>query len=433
MTGRGGASDTIFALASGAGRAAIAIIRMSGAQTKAILEAMCGLPAPRRASLRRLADSQGALLDRALVLWMPAPASYTGEDCAELHLHGGRAVVAAVMAALSAAGARPAMAGEFTRRAFLAGRLTLLEAEAIADLGQSDTESQRIQALRQMQGGADALLAGWAERLMRCLAFEEALIDFADENLPDDVPARNMEAIADLAADIAAHLRASIAGERVRSGLTFVICGPPNAGKSTLFNALAKREVAIVSPWPGTTRDVLEVALDLGGIAVTLVDTAGLRDAADAIEAAGIERARARIEAADLVIAVQEASARHDRVADDRTILVSSKCDLARPVGGTVGISVTTGEGLDALIGLLANRARMLSSDEIDPLFAKARHRAALGEAESSLAAAATCLLAELRAEELRTAKAALGRLRGDDGGTEAMLDVIFSAFCIGK
>ena len=300
--------DTIFAIASGAGRAAIAVLRLSGPDSAALLRALAGrLPPPRRASLRRLRDAAGEQLDHALVLWLPAPASYTGEDAAELHLHGGRAVIEGVADALVALGARPAEPGEFTRRAFLNGRLDLIEAEAIGDLVEAETSAQRAQALRQLDGALGAIYRDWAERLRLLLAQQEALIDFPDEDLPAETEALALAELAALSREIGAHLDDGRRGERLREGLVFAITGPPNVGKSSLVNALAEREVAIVAPTPGTTRDALEARVVLGGVPVTLVDTAGLRAAQDAIEAEGVRRAHARAAAADLVIVVGEA------------------------------------------------------------------------------------------------------------------------------
>ena len=430
---RGRASDTIFALASGSGRSAIAVMRLSGPQTRIILSSLCSMPAPRQAALRSLRDHAGCLLDRALVLWFPGPGSYTGEDCAELQVHGGRAVVQAVTSALLHAGARPADAGEFTRRAFLAGRMSLLEAEAVADLGNSETESQRVQALNQLQGKAGSVLQDWAGRLTRCLALQEALIDFPDDNLPPSVEQDNAHEIAQLVREIDGQVAASAAGVKVRDGLVFVIAGPPNVGKSSLFNALAGRNAAIVSPRPGTTRDSLELELELSGILVTLVDTAGLRDAADEIEAEGVRRARQRIEQADLLIEVSEAgTAVPDRSEVISKLQIASKCDLVAAPAGVLGVSIRTGHGLTDLLAVLADRARALVRSEQDPLLSHARHVAALRDTRIALKAAMDTNQPELRAEELRLARASLARLTGEVD-VEAVLDVVFGAFCIGK
>ncbi|HEX3576601.1 MAG TPA: tRNA uridine-5-carboxymethylaminomethyl(34) synthesis GTPase MnmE, partial [Rhodopila sp.] len=289
-------TDTIFALASGSTRAAIAVMRLSGPNTGPTVAALIGgaLPAPRHASLRRLRDPSGALLDHALVLWFPAPNTYTGDDCAELHLHGGRAVIDGVADALATSGLRPAEPGEFTRRAFLNGRMDLVEAEAVHDLVAAETEAQRRQALRQLEGALGALYQDWADRLRGILAYQEALIDFPDEDLPPEVEDQLLATLRTVRTEVAAHLNDAHRGEKLREGLFFAITGAPNVGKSTLVNALAERDVAIVSAIPGTTRDALETRVILGGVPVTLVDTAGLRETTDSIEAEGVRRARAR-------------------------------------------------------------------------------------------------------------------------------------------
>jgi tRNA modification GTPase len=279
-------ADTIFAVASGAGYAAIAVMRISGPASRAALAALCGrVPPPRRASLRRLRDGEGAEIDQAMVVWLPGPSSYTGEDSVELFLHGGRAVLDGVADALVRLGARPAEAGEFTRRAFVNGRMDLTEAEAVHDLVAAETAAQRRQALRQLDGALGTIYRDWAERLRVLLAQQEALIDFPDEDLPPEVEAAVLAELAALRGEVAAHLNDGRRGERLREGLVFAVTGRPNVGKSSLVNALAERDVAIVSAIPGTTRDALETRVVLGGVPVTLVDTAGLRESADAIEA----------------------------------------------------------------------------------------------------------------------------------------------------
>ncbi len=425
--------DTIFAPASGAGRAAIAVLRVSGPAVGSALRALCAgrTPPPRRAALRRLRDAAGGLLDHALVLWLPGPGSYTGEDSAELHLHGGRAVTEAVAAALVAAGARPAAPGEFTRRAFLNGRMDLVEAEAVADLVAAETEAQRRQALRQLEGALGDLYRGWSERLLRLMAQEEALIDFPDEDLPAEVAAAAAAETVALRGEIALHLADNRRGERLREGLVFAVIGPPNVGKSSLVNALAERDVAIVSATPGTTRDALETRVVLGGVPVTLVDTAGLREAADPIEAEGVRRARARAEAADLVIAVAEAGAPAGGQPD--TVRVVNKIDLGGLVpAGVLGVSAATGAGLAELRDRLAAEAVRLTDAAGPPPLTRARHRAALIAAGEALDRALAAPLAELRAEDLRQALRALGRITGEVG-VEDVLNRIFSQFCIGK
>jgi tRNA modification GTPase len=296
--------QTIFALASGSVPAALAVIRISGAASGALLEALAGRPRPppRRAVLRRLRDGAGEVLDHAIVLWLPGPASYTGEDSAEVQCHGSAAVVEGLAHRLVELGARPAEPGEFTRRAFLNGRMDLLQAEAVADLIAAETTAQRRLALRQMAGALGARYHGWSGRLLRLLAQQEALIDFPDEDLPPAVEQAMAAELGGLADEIADHLADGRRGERVREGLVFAIGGPPNAGKSSLMNALAEREVAIVAPHPGTTRDALEARLVFAGVPVTVVDTAGLRESADPVESEGIRRARARAAEAELLL-----------------------------------------------------------------------------------------------------------------------------------
>jgi tRNA modification GTPase len=370
------------------------------------------------------------VLDEAMILWMPGPASYTGEDVAELHLHGGRAVLSAVSAALLALGARPAEAGEFSRRAFMAGRMDLLEAEGIADLVNAETEAQRRQALRQMSGALGAMMAGWADRLKRVLAFQEALIDFPDEHLPDDVETALLRDLTGLAADIEAQISVAPHAARLRDGLVFAIVGAPNVGKSSLLNALARRDVSIVSPLPGTTRDVMETRVDLGGILVTLIDTAGLRETDDPVEAEGVRRARARAASADLVLGVVDA--RSPEACEGADVLVANKSDLAAPPEGMLGVSALTGDGIAALEAKLTETAAGLAGCGTDPVLTRARHVAAARDALSALQAALACDLPELRAENLRLSLQALGRITGAVDA-DAILDDVFAAFCIGK
>lgn len=437
------AADTIFALASGGGRGAVAVLRVSGDATGPIVAKLAGgLPPPRRASLRRLRDPAGGeVLDHAITLWLPGPASYTGEDSAEFHLHGGPAVVAAVSGALAALGARPAEAGEFTRRAFLNGRMDLTEAEGIADLIAAETEAQRRQALRQADGALARLYGTWSERLARLLAHQEAAIEFAEDGLPTDLDARARAGAGRLRAEIAAHLADDRRGERLRDGLLVAILGAPNAGKSSLLNALAGREAAIVSARAGTTRDVVEVRMALAGVPVTLADTAGLREAADEIEQEGIRRARRRAEEADLVLAVFAADVTPDAETlawvKQGALVVANKTDLAAPpamIGGAapLALSARTGVGLDALREALADAARRLAGTGNAALPTRPRHRAALTEAAGWLAEAERAVLPELGSEALRAALRALGRLTGRVG-VEDILDIVFRDFCIGK
>ena len=421
--------DTIFAVASGAGRAAVTLLRISGTQAGAVVDSLCSRPAARVASLRKLRDADGTTLDHALVLWLPGPGSYTGEDSAELHLHGGRAVLSAVSDALVRLGARPAEAGEFTRRAFLNGRMDLVEAEAVADLIAAETSTQRAQALRQLEGELGDVLYGWAGHLTRLLAQQEALIDFPDEDLPPEVEASMLGEISGLLVEISTMLSDGRRGERLRDGLVFAIIGPPNAGKSTLVNSLAAREVAIVSETPGTTRDVLEVRLDLGGVPVTLLDTAGLREARDPIEAEGIRRARARMAEADLVVLVAD-DGYFEPIDMAEIIRVRTKADLGGGEG--LAVSAATGAGMDRLRDALAAVAQRLTQREGPPPLTRARHRAALSQAAERLEAALDAALPELRGEDLRMALRAIGRITGIVG-VEDILDQVFRQFCIGK
>ncbi|MCA6297399.1 MAG: tRNA uridine-5-carboxymethylaminomethyl(34) synthesis GTPase MnmE, partial [Phenylobacterium sp.] len=294
-------NDTIFAPATAPGRAAVAVVRLSGPRAGEALSALAGRrPAPRRAAVRKLKDAVGRVLDEALVLWMPGPASYTGEDSAELHLHGGPAVVAGVLEALAGLGLRLAEPGEFTRRAFENGRLDLAQAEGVADLIEAETEAQRRQALDQLDGALGRAREAWRSDLVEALALFEAAVDFPDEDLPEDVAARARPAIERLLTALKSALEGVERAERVRDGYAIALIGAPNAGKSTLLNALSRREAAIVTATPGTTRDVIEVTLQLAGYKVILADTAGLRDTLDEVEAEGVRRARRRAEAADL-------------------------------------------------------------------------------------------------------------------------------------
>ncbi|TCZ64067.1 tRNA uridine-5-carboxymethylaminomethyl(34) synthesis GTPase MnmE [Roseicella aquatilis] len=434
---------TIFALASGAGRAAVAVLRLSGPGTAAAISTLAGtLPAPRHASLRRLRHPHSAeVLDRALVLWFPAPASYTGEDSAELHLHGGPAVIAGVAEALVAAGLRPAEPGEFTRRTFLNGKLDLTAAEGIADLIAAETAAQRRQALRQAEGALATLYGGWAVRLTALLARQEAFIEFEDEDLPAGLDDAVTTTAAVLRAEIQAHLADAGRGERLREGLLVAILGAPNAGKSSLLNALAGREAAIVSARAGTTRDVVEVRLDLDGVPVTLADTAGLREAADEIEVEGIRRARRRAEEADLVLVVfatdQPPDAETMAWVRPGALVLANKTDVAPApalVGGVVpiGISARTGDGLAALRARLAEEAVARAGVAAAAPLTRSRHRAALTEAAAWLAELEAAPLPELRAEALRAGLRAIGRITGHVG-VEAVLDAVFGEFCIGK
>ena len=429
----------IFALASGAGRAAIAVMRLTGAGCGEILRHLCGtLPTPRRATLSGLRHASGdaapILLDRALVLWFPGPNSYTGEDSAELHLHAGPAVITAVADALVALGARPAEPGEFTRRAFMNGRLDLIEAEGIADLIDAETEAQRRQALEQADGTLSRLYDEWATRLRTTLAHQEALIDFPDEDLPPEIEQALLNELRALTHEMRAHLDDGERGERLRRGLLFAIVGVPNVGKSSLLNALADRDVAIVSPRAGTTRDAIEVRVVLGDVPVTLIDTAGLRETEDEIEAEGVRRALFHVKQADCVIGMFDGDTPPADLPAN-AILVRNKIDLTpttKSPHGAIAISVHDGTGLAQLTDILADRARALTAAQAGPPLTRARHRAAIEESASHLAAALDMHWPEMRGEDMRLAMRALGRLTGAVG-VEDLLDTVFGQFCIGK
>jgi tRNA modification GTPase len=448
-------NDTIVALASGPGIAAVAVIRVSGPGTRFALEVLCGgVPPPRLASLRDIGPPRREKLDRGLVLWFPEPSSFTGEDMAEFQLHGSRAVIRGVLDALvTLPGIRLAEPGEFARRAFENGKLDLTEVEGLADLINAETEAQRRQALAQSEGSLRQLYEGWRAELLGAQALMEAGLDFADEgDVAIDVSVKAGAIVDRLLQSIARHLT-DHRGERLRDGLRIVIAGPPNAGKSSLLNALARRDVAIVSEEAGTTRDVIEVHLDLGGIPVILVDTAGIREAKGRIEAEGISRALARVEQADLVLWLVDATAPMweapggaiphkggvtgaQSCATPVQICVLNKIDLARVSGGPdrIEISAQTGEGLDRLIAELKARAAELAEAVMgSPLMTRARHRAELEAAQAALQRfGAASLSPELRAEELRIAGRHLGRLTGRID-VEEVLGAIFAEFCIGK
>ncbi len=494
------ASDTIFALSSGRGPAAIAVIRISGSRAGDALKALgVKIPEPRKAGLARvrnpdpLADNE--IIDEALALWFPAPHSETGEDVAELQLHGGRAVIAAVLAALGRIeGLRPAEAGEFTRRAFENGKLDLTAVEGLADLVMAETQGQRRQAFRQMKGLLGGRAESWRQRLIQALALVEARIDFSDEaDVPDNLLAPALIIARELETEIATALADGGRGERLREGLVVAIAGPPNAGKSTLLNLLAKREAAIVSPYAGTTRDVIEVHLDLAGWPVTLLDTAGIRETDDPVEMEGVRRARTRAAAADLVLWVvdsrdlpnsgaaasaNEAESTGKAGSRPPTWLIRNKIDLIEGDAQrnelrlrsiitseavfdpnkslkdmvknvlthktesesiktelVFNLSAVTGEGFDQLLAQLARQAESFLAGAEQALVTRERHRRALEEVLAALHRAQGGEVAareDLLAEELRIAARALARLTGRVD-VEDILDVIFRDFCIGK
>ena len=433
--------DSIYALSSGGLPAGVAVIRLSGRHVGGLVEAIAGsLPPPRRALLRTLRDEAGEPIDRGLVLFFPAPQSFTGEDCAELHLHGGKAVVAAAMDAIAAhAGFRLAEAGEFTRRAFLNGKMDLTSAEGLADLVEAETDTQRRLALENASGRQQALYQGWRARLLHARAMIEAELDFSDEaDVPGSVAATVWGDMAALAAEIGGHAAGYKAAQIVRDGFRIVVVGAPNAGKSSLVNALARREVAIVTDIPGTTRDVIEAVLDLGGVKVILSDTAGFRFSDDRIEMIGVERARAAIGQADLVLHLVAPGEKPDDAILDlapQARLVATKVDLEAPAWpADHNLSSATGAGIDLLLEDIAVRARIAVEQRPSILPTRLRHRTLLTEGRDAILRAldAEDGAEELRAEELRLAERALGRIIGTSD-VEDVLGEIFSRFCIGK
>jgi tRNA modification GTPase len=429
------APDTIFALGTGPGRAAIAVIRISGPGAGNALKALAGkLPAPRQASFAILRDPEtGEMLDRGIALFFPGPESSTGEDYAELQVHGGRAVVEGALAALHRLpGLRSAEPGEFARRSFANGKLDLSQAEALADLIDAQTEAQRRQALRVAGGALRRKVEGWRAALVESLALVEAELDFSDEaDVGVFSPARLGALLSPLAEDMRAALQLAPASERMRDGFLVMILGRPNVGKSTLINALTRRDLAIVSPIPGTTRDMIEAHLDIGGLPVTLIDTAGLREAADAIERIGVDRTLARVETADLALWLSDSAEAPPH--DVETIRVATKTDVTPAPEGAIGVCALSGEGLETLASAIEARARAQLGDGANSLIVRERHRRALEQAVESI----DSILAggealELEAEELRRASAALGRIVGAVD-VEEILDAVFSRFCIGK
>ncbi|KAM9849388.1 5-taurinomethyluridine-[tRNA] synthase subunit GTPB3, mitochondrial [Aulostomus maculatus] len=476
-------ADTIFALSSGHGRCGVAVVRVSGPASVTALQRIAGLthtlPSPRHALLRSIRDPQSKeVLDRGLVLWFPAPHSFTGEDSAEFHIHGGPAVITSVLQALgSLPGMRPAEAGEFTRRAFQAGKLGLTEVEGLGDLIHAETEAQRRQALRQMSGELGRLYQDWSHKLKQCLAHVEAFIDFSEDELIEDGVLNQVDRrVCDLQTDMVCHLKDERRGERLRSGVQVVLAGATNAGKSSLLNTLCQRPAAIVSPIAGTTRDVVETALDIGGFPVLLSDTAGLRDSLDVVEREGVRRARERVEQADLTLAVVDSAhipsdapgaaaflQQHLRGVlptqeqvqtaspSNRCLLVLNKADLLseeqkvklkkelQQMSGLPPvclISCHTEEGLQEFLTLLHSNVKTLCGDPLSgaPTLTQARHRAHLQQCVAALAQYQNYRDTDLvlAAEGVRLALTSLGRITGRVGAEE-ILDIIFKDFCIGK
>ncbi|VAV87069.1 tRNA-5-carboxymethylaminomethyl-2-thiouridine(34)synthesis protein MnmE [hydrothermal vent metagenome] len=427
--------ETIYALSTAQGKAGVAVIRMSGPQALTAARALCGdTPSPRRASLRLLHDASGTRIDEALILTFPAPHSFTGEDVVELQTHGSTAVVSSLLDVLSGIpGLRPADPGEFTRRALENGRLDLTQVEGLADLIDAETEAQRRQALRVLSGDLGKRAEAWRQNLIRAAALLEATIDFADEDVPVDVTPE----VTDLVQTVIQSLHAEIKGvrhaERIRTGFEIAIVGAPNVGKSTLLNALAGRDAAITSEFAGTTRDVIEVRMDLAGLPVTLLDTAGLREAQDAVETIGITRARTRARSADLRVFLIENDEKPDLPVEPDDIILTAKADLLSDK--TNAISGQTGHGVTDLIHRITHtlKTRVAGAG----IATRLRHKQAMQRGVTALEAALDLLprhevTADITAEELHTAIRALDSLVGRVD-IENVLDEIFLSFCIGK
>ncbi|MBL4803734.1 MAG: tRNA uridine-5-carboxymethylaminomethyl(34) synthesis GTPase MnmE [Alphaproteobacteria bacterium] len=441
-------TDTIFALASGAGRAGVAVIRVSGPQSWDSLKALTTTKYIKaRAAHYTALEHKNIVLDQGVVVPFKGPASYTGEDVVEYYVHGGRAVIDSVLAALADQdNHRMAEPGEFTRRAFENGKLDLTEAEAVADLIDAQTEMQKQQALQQLGGGLSALYARWAETLKKTLAHLEADIEFPDEDLPDGIAPEVTDAIKKLEVEIEDHLSDNRRGERLRDGIQVAVIGAPNAGKSSLVNALVQRDVAITSETAGTTRDVIEAHLDIGGYPVILADTAGLRpdqigeEGQEAIEGEGIKRALQRAEDADITLLIfdgtEDMPDPHTlNLIDERAILVTNKMDAEgakSQIDTAISISAASGEGLQDLLDVVLEKISQFMGSRETPSLTRQRHRAHLQEALGCLQRSQEASLPELMAEDVRLAMRSLGKITGKVN-VEDLLDVIFNDFCIGK
>ena len=440
-------ASTIYSLSSAPGRAGVAVFRVSGPKASDIACELSGrnLPRPRLVSLCRFKNAKGQEIDEGLLIWMPGPQSFTGEDCAEFQLHGSPAVAEAIASAFLAAGARQAEPGEFTRRAFMNGRLDLTEAEGLADLIDADTQAQRVQALRQMQGGLKARYESWREGLLDALAQIEGEIDFPDESdIPNDLAHKALAPIKDLISDMDAALLNADQGERVRAGVEIAIIGAPNAGKSSLLNSLARRDAAIVTPQAGTTRDIVEIHLVLGGLAVRVSDTAGLRVSEDTIEAEGIRRARHRAEEADIRVLVQDSSFLSNEGLElirSGDFVLLNKSDLGESPSVTsiesvqsFKLSALTGDGMELFESALSEAVKTRYSPGRDAGLTRARHKDCVLRAKNALSRASNALniAPELAGDDLRAALQALRELAGETD-IEAVFDRIFSRFCVGK
>lgn len=437
------AADTIFALATAPVKSGVAVLRISGPNAADALAALdVPLPEPRMATLARLRHPvTHATIDSALLLYFEAPHSFTGEHTVELHTHGSRAVIAELLSVLAALpGFRLAEPGEFSRRAFLNNKMDLTQAEGLADLIDAETSAQARQAMRQMQGDVGKAYDALRGRILHTLALLEAYIDFPDEEIPESVMDDVAEGIAALTSEIDTLLQDGHRGERLRDGIEIVILGPPNAGKSTLLNAIAKRDVAIVSPEAGTTRDLLEVHLDLGGYPVTLIDTAGLRDTTGAIESEGIRRARERAANAELVLRLFDINTNPESYSDmlpetgQETLTLFTKSDsrAATPKPDSLTVSAHTGEGMETLLATLTEIIHSRYEGRGSTLITRQRHRSALERCHGHLARFTPGAPLELNGEELRMAARSLATITGNIT-VDDILDVVFSSFCIGK
>ncbi len=440
---------TIFALATAPAKSGVAIIRISGAGAVPALALLTAAPCPPANYAKYFVirnPSSGGIIDKGLAIYFKSPHSFTGEDVVELHLHGSIAIIREVLGVLAGIdGLRPAEAGEFTRRAFINGKMDLMEAEGLADLINADTKAQKTQAIRQMQGEISVFYDEIRKTTINCLALLEAYIDFPDEEIPESVLSEWRKSIIMLQEKIRAVLADHKKGERLREGLNIVIIGAPNAGKSSLLNILSGKEAAIVSHHAGTTRDVIEVQMDIAGYPVILMDTAGLRESSDEVEEEGIKRARTRAGQADIKLALFDAAELPEmdnntrELLDDNTIVIISKADLVASdlqipqfFNSPISLSTKTGQGIDQLLAVIEDKVTDFFSDGVAPFITRNRHRALLQEAELLLGAALQDKPLEIACEELRRAALAIGKITGKIQ-VDDVLDVIFNQFCIGK
>lgn len=434
-------NGTIFAPATASGKAGVAVIRVSGPQALEAVKKMTAIktPVPRKAMFSEIHTPDGTAVDNGLVLYFPCPNSFTGEDVVEFQTHGGRAIISAVLSGLAQIdGFRPAGRGEFTRRAVENGKMDLTAAEGLADLVNAETEQQRKQALRQMGGALAKIYEDWHDRLLHVLAWMEAYIDFPEEEIPEDVSADVRGKIASLMSEIQVHLNDGRRGEKLRDGFQIAIIGAPNAGKSSLMNRLAQRDVAIVSSAAGTTRDIIEVRLDINGYPVIVADTAGLRDTDEEIEAEGVRRAKARAEEADLVLWLSDAlkgknNTETEKIDSEKIFRIMNKADQTEPQNdGNIWISAKTGQGIDVLLDRIGRFVEEKMALREEPSLTRLRHRKALEECLQCLNSSLKAPEIELMTEDLRMAMRSLGKITGQVQ-VEELLDVIFKDFCIGK